>query len=357
MGSGGAYFPGVNALRGLAALLVVVQHAGSFAAQATNTPQVEVLKLDFAMLGVLMFFTISGFVIGLNRHLPTAEFLVRRALRIYPPFWAAYALSAVIVWSIGLQTNWSWVAALLLPSRATPAIYLPLWTLIFEVFFYALAAFAFSLRLSDRALTALALCWIIVIANMNPYLTGMLPILPGALIPFTPYNIFFAFGLICALNFEVLSRYSINQCLAVTVAATVLMVLMPPVPHIATTLVMAIAQSSLLMAVTKLDRWASPATFLGNASYGLFLLHVSAMAVAASLLKGTGLSVGEMWVVLFFIGLAVGVPYGLAEFAFHRAALHAALPLFGRKQAQPEPAGGDGSGYFDDRRGATRSRE
>ena len=354
MGPGGAYYPGVNALRGLAALLVVVQHAGSFAAQATGTPQGDVLKLDFGMLGVLMFFTISGFVIGLNRHLPTAEFLVRRALRIYPPFWAAYALSALIVWSIGLQTTWSWVAALLLPSRATPAIYLPLWTLTSEVFFYALAALVFSLRLSDRALTALALCWIIVIANMNPYMTGMLPILPGALIPFAPYNIFFAVGLICALNFGFLSRYSINQFLAVTVAATVLMTLMPPAPYIVTTLVMAVAQSSLLMAVTKVDRWARAATYLGNASYGLFLLHFSAMAVAASVLKGSGFSVGEMWAILFVIGLAVGMPYGLFEFAFHRAALRRALPLFRRKQAQAAelPA----VVAFDDRGEANRSR-
>ena len=356
MGSGGAYYPGVNALRGLAAMLVVVQHGGSFAAQATNTPQADVLKLDFGMLGVLMFFTISGFVIGLNRHLPTAEFLVRRALRIYPPFWAAYALSALIVWSIGLQTTWSWVAALLLPSRATPAIYLPLWTLTFEVFFYALAAFVFSLRLSDRALTALALCWIIVVANMNPYMTGMLPILPGALIPFAPYNIFFAIGLICAVNFDFLSRYSVTQFLAVTVAATVLMTLMPPVPYIATTLVMAVAQSSLLWRSQGRSAGRAPPTYLGNASYGLFLLHFSAMAVGASLLKGTGLSVGEMWAVLFVVGLAVGLPYGLAEFAFHRAALRAALPLFRRKQAPPQPAELPAGAAFDDRREPNRSR-
>ncbi len=356
MGVGGAYYPGVNALRGLAALLVVVQHAGSFAAQATNTPQADVLKLDFGTLGVLMFFTISGFVIGLNRHLPTREFLFRRALRIYPPFWAAYALSALIVWSIGLQTSWSWVAALLLPSRATPAIYLPLWTLTFEVFFYALAAFVFLLRLSDRALTALALCWIIVIANMHPYMTGMLPILPGALIPFAPYNIFFAIGLICALNFDFLSRYAITQFLAVAVAATVLMTLMPPVPYIATTLVMAVGQSSLLMAVTKVDRWARPATYLGNASYGLFLLHFSAMAVGGSLLKGTGFSVGEMWAILFLIGLAVGLPYGLAEFAFHRAALRRALPLFKPKRAPPQPAELQAIAALGDRREPGRSQ-
>ena len=284
MASAGRYFPGVTALRGLAALLVVVQHAGYFAAQATDTPQADVLRLDFGTLGVLMFFTISGFVIGLNRHLPTAEFLFRRALRIYPPFWAAYALSAILVLAIGLQTTWSWHAALLLPSRETPAIYLPLWTLIFEVFFYALAAFVFSLRLSDRTLTALALCWIVVIATMHPYLTGLRTILPGALIPFAPYNIFFAAGLICALNRDFLARYSIAHCLAVTVAASVLMTLMPPVPHITTTIVTAIAQSSLLLAVTQTDRWASPIDHLGNASYGIFLIHYSAVAVAASLL-------------------------------------------------------------------------
>jgi len=44
---------------------------------------------------------------------------------------------------------------------------------------------------------------------------------------------------------------SASRCLAVTVAATVLMTLMPPVPHVATTLVIALVQSSL------------------NASYGL----------------------------------------------------------------------------------------
>ena len=38
---------------------------------------------------------------------------------------------------------------------------------------------------------------------------------------------------------------SASRCLAVTVAATVLMTLMPPVPHGATTLAMAIARSSL----------------------------------------------------------------------------------------------------------------
>jgi peptidoglycan/LPS O-acetylase OafA/YrhL len=295
-------------------------------------------------------------VIGLNRHLPTAEFLVRRALRIYPPFWMAYALSALIVWSIGAQTTWSWAAALLLPSRETPAIYLPLWTLTFEVFFYALAAFVFSLRLSDRALTALVLCWIIAIANMHPYLTGGLrAILPGALIPFAPYNVFFAVGLMCALNFERLSRYSVTQFLAVTVAATALLSLMPPVPYITTTLVMAVAQSSLLMAVTKVDRWARPATYLGNASYGLFLLHFSAMAVGASLLKGTGFSVGEMWGILFLVGIAVGLPYGLAEFAFHRAALRRVLPLFGRTR-MPRPAELPAVAGIDDRHEANPSR-
>jgi peptidoglycan/LPS O-acetylase OafA/YrhL len=110
------------------------------------------------------------------------------------------------------------------------------------------------------------------------------------------------------------------------------------------------------MAVTKVDRWASPATYLGNASYGLFLLHFSAMAVGASLLKGTNFSVGEMWGMLFLVGLAVGLPYGLAEFAFHRAALRRALPLFGRKRTPPQPAELPAVVGLEDRREANPSR-
>jgi exopolysaccharide production protein ExoZ len=334
MRSGGpGYYPGINALRGLAALLVVVQHAGFFAAQTAGARYSDVVKIDFGTIGVVMFFAISGFVIGLNRHLPTAEFAARRALRIYPAFWAAYALSAAIALSAGKETGFSWPAALLLPSRGYPVVHLPFWTLVFEVFFYALAAAMFSLRLSDRTLTALALCWILVIQTMNPYMTGSIAFLPGALIPFAPYNLFFALGLICALNLDFFSRASINQLLGVAVAATAVLPILPALPHISALLTLGVGLSALLVALTQVERWPRIALMLGDASYGVFLLHYAAILAAATWLAGTALSAFALWPILFLAGVIVGVPFGLAEFSFHRTALRSLLSRFRTRSA------------------------
>jgi peptidoglycan/LPS O-acetylase OafA/YrhL len=332
-----AYYPGIGALRGLAALLVVVQHGGMFATQAAGVPFTNLLKIDFGALGVLTFFIISGFVIGLNRHLPTREFLLRRGLRIYPAFWAAYALSAAIVLLADKPTGFSWAALLLWPQTGYPTIHITFWTLVFEVFFYALAAAVFALRMSDRTLTALALCWMLVIQTMYPYMTGMRPILPGALIPFAQYNLFFAAGLICALNFGSLSRLSIEVLLGFAVAMTALLPLLPPTPHATTLLVLALGLSAILLTVTRIERWPRTMLALGNASYGLFLLHYAPMVVAAVWLANSGYSAGSLWPLMFLIGLAVGVPFGLAEFAFHRAGLRRAL-RFVRRLAAMAPA-------------------
>jgi exopolysaccharide production protein ExoZ len=338
------YFPGLQVLRGFAALLVVVQHAGFFAAQTAGANVTNLVKIDFGTLGVLMFFTISGFVIGLNRHLGTAEFITRRALRIYPAFWAAFALSAAIVAIAGKETGFSFSAFFLLPSRGYPTLFVPAWTLVFEVFFYALAAAVFSLRLSDRVLTSLALLWIIVIQNMHPYMTGTLMFLPGALIPFAQYNQFFALGLICALNLDTFGRFSINQLLIAAIAATAVLPLLPGMTHVTTLLVLGVGLAALVLVLTRVPRWPLAAVLLGDASYGLFLLHYSVIVTASALLAGTGFSAWTLWPILLAIGIATGVPFGLAEYALHRRVTRAVRGYFVSGRAEPAAdAGQSGS--------------
>jgi len=318
------YFPGIHALRGIAALLVVVQHAGHFAAVATGRPEDDLVKIGLGSIGVTTFFTISGFVIALNRHLPTTEFVCRRALRIYPAFWAAYALSSAIALLADHKTNFLWSVLFLLPTRESWAIHLPLWTLIFEVFFYFLAAIVFSMRLSDRTLTALALCWIVAIESMYPYLSGGRPtlsVLPGALIAIAPYNVFFALGMICALNLRLLVRIPLEVLLVVAVVATALLPLLPPHPHVTTFLVLGIGLCSILIASIQVQKWPKYLLRLGDASYGLFLLHYAPMISAAALLAGTGYPAWALFLFMITIGLAVGVPFGLLEYSFHRKSL------------------------------------
>jgi hypothetical protein len=61
------------------------------------------------------------------------------------------------------------------------------------------------------------------------------------------------------------------------------------------------------------------------------------MVVAAAWLANSGYSAGDLWPLMALIGLAVGVPFGLAEFAFHRAALRRALRLVRRPAVAPVP--------------------
>ncbi len=333
------YVPGIHALRGIAASFVVVFHAGHFAALAAGKPSDDIVKVGLGSLGVMMFFIISGFVITLNRHLPPAEFALRRALRIYPAFWAAYALSAAIVAGAGLESYFSWRALFLLPMRDTLAIHLPIWTLIFEVFFYAVATALFALRLSDRTLTVIAVCWIVVVQNMYPYVTGpTLAVLPGPFIPIAPYNVFFALGMICSIHFERLSRIPVETLLIVAVAATAALPLLPAQPHPTTLLVLGVGLSSVMLAATRIARWPRALLRLGNASYGLFLLHYAPMIAAATLLTGAGYTSPALFGIMLLLGFAIGIPFGLAEFGFHRATLRWLLATYFRKPAEARTA-------------------
>src|SRR5215211_6730813 len=112
MNGGRRYFPGMQALRAVAALLVVLQHAIFYACYTAGIDAGPYLKAPFARIGVMLFFCISGFVIGLNRHLPTGVFAVRRALRIYPAFWVTIIIALLML----PDAKFDWWSAALLPA-------------------------------------------------------------------------------------------------------------------------------------------------------------------------------------------------------------------------------------------------
>ena len=91
----------IDALRGVAALSVVLFHihAGSGAAVFSATlPQFVQTLLKHGYLGVQIFFVLSGFVIAYslkNAKIDFAyfsNFVLRRLIRLSPPYWAAIAL-------------------------------------------------------------------------------------------------------------------------------------------------------------------------------------------------------------------------------------------------------------------------
>ena len=98
---------GIESLRGLAALGVVVCHAfGHFYGFTRFSPNPERIVGWACQVGVAVFFVVSGFCIRLpmaralaaddKARLDVRQYLARRARRILPPYWIAIAVSIAV---------------------------------------------------------------------------------------------------------------------------------------------------------------------------------------------------------------------------------------------------------------------
>lgn len=150
----------IQALRGIAALIVVFYHLALFLREGVFPGQSGFLAgpWDQGWAGVDLFFVISGFIMvwTTQNHTPSIKsslnFLWRRATRIYPLWWICAAVMAVyFVIAYGMPAapdrvtgpGEAWGYALksfaLWPQDAPPLLGLG-WTLIHEMWFYLVFA-------------------------------------------------------------------------------------------------------------------------------------------------------------------------------------------------------------------------
>jgi exopolysaccharide production protein ExoZ len=316
------FFPGIHALRFLAAVLVVLEHAAYVSKDYTLLGySIAQPYFSYGRIGVILFFAISGFVIALQRKKPVGEFIAHRFLRIYPSYWLATAVAAFLFWLVARHIQWPSVASILLyPSRVGDDTFtIPYWTLIFEMTFYALAALAFAFRLSDRTLTVIAVLWIVAANLFAPPSTGNYT-LDGAAYSYPGFpNILwsvavqvFPIGLICGVHFEKLRQfgrwpYVIAASIAFLASVAFAELSAPKL------LALGISASCLIVAVADLGgAWRHAVRRLGDASYGIYLLHFPAMLAAATISGGGGL----LW--FFAVGLGCGFPFGLFDRTLYR---------------------------------------
>lgn len=143
----------IDALRALAALLVLWRHVADFFVQADPSGnagghwmQVVADKADVGHIGVIVFFLISGYVIPFSIHpgRPAAvgSFLIKRFFRIFPAYWLSIPLGALTgfwIWKQPFTVQDFLINLTLLQSlvgaRAAEGLY---WTLLAEWTFYAL---------------------------------------------------------------------------------------------------------------------------------------------------------------------------------------------------------------------------
>jgi peptidoglycan/LPS O-acetylase OafA/YrhL len=142
----------LDGLRGLAALLVIVQHCGEIILSSGGSllnPLVETINLG--RVGVILFFLISGFVIpfSFSGDRPLHNFAVSRVLRLYPAYWLSLMLAVIMgpyagqVLSMGEIAGNATMLQKLFGIRNGWGVY---WSLFFELLFYAMCAALFALR-------------------------------------------------------------------------------------------------------------------------------------------------------------------------------------------------------------------
>ncbi len=167
MNSNRAYFDGLQAYRGIAALLVVVHHTyGSFSHfLGLNVPALRSLAA-IGKFGVDFFFVLSGFIIAYTTYQQRGKlhylkhYAMARALRVYTPY-LPISVALLLLYHLlpGLsaaERDTSLITSLFLVPHGLPALSVA-WTLVFEVLFYV----AYSLNFIDRRLwLALVVLWI-----------------------------------------------------------------------------------------------------------------------------------------------------------------------------------------------------
>jgi peptidoglycan/LPS O-acetylase OafA/YrhL len=189
-----------DGLRGLAALWVVLFHLSEGhhidALRAWLPHAVNTAIFDWGHGGVGVFFVLSGFVMALTVDrvrldgVGAGRFVLRRLIRLCPPYWLAIAVSTAILAAKGMHVHAGQLLAnvfFLQGIVGVENISIVFWTLCIEIQFYI--AFAVMTWASDRiapgrgtsrvAIALLALAWPLGL------LAG--PVWSGGFLPFWAY--------------------------------------------------------------------------------------------------------------------------------------------------------------------------
>lgn len=264
----------LDALRGIAALSVVLFH---YFYQYDNIYRHENIAVDWAsmgMFGVELFFMVSGFVIfwTLRRVEYPLDFIVSRFSRLYPAYWCAVIVSSLIVYYFPLQglgislTDTAINLLMFQEFLDVPHVDGVYWTLSVELTFYfwMLILYISGQLHKIEPLLVLWICTSILHSMRAIYLPEAINTL--FILKYIP---FFAAG-ICL--------YKITHMTANKTAIGVLFL------SLASTLIIYSAKAALLFSLFYLIFFLAasgrmkflstkPLVFLGAISYSLYLLH------------------------------------------------------------------------------------
>ena len=329
---GGSRLVGVDALRGLAAIAVCLFHWERIAFGTDTAEQ----RFRLGLLGVELFFVISGFVILMvaERARSVPSFVLARMVRLYPAYLASVALTAVYVLWVGKYDIGAVLVNLTMLQSFVdvPNITNPYWTLAFEISFYGLLTAVLASKALGR-IERLALAWLAAALTYRFLVPGPLGLDPdrplaqlGYILVAPQFAPFFVIGLMVyrlrAGQLRLAGALALAAALALTLFGRTDFAQVPgPVYG----LFACAATAALWRASGPLPRWPAlaPLAWLGTVSYPLYLVHctVANLCVTAAERFGLPAPAAVALSIPLSLALAVLLHYGLerpAASALHR---------------------------------------
>lgn len=329
---------GIQYLRGIAAIAVVIDHSSGMA----NLPKYFGIELFDGFLksgarGVDIFFIISGFIMvvsslksDLAPKLSVLQFLTRRAQRILPLMWLGILSYALL--RLASRGEWDPVGTLtaltLFPAgHVTPTV---IWTLRLELIFYIV--FALSILRQNRYIS-LFLFWAI-----SPFLLSFFaPALNLSGIDadesslslagfinniFHPANIEFSVGVIIGAYYiknrkNELGTWFINPAFLLTILFFGFMLISFHLGLKFNNINSALISSIFAGSIVALAAYAKPQagfwnytfTLLGDASYAIYLFHSHVISAILGVLArhAKGLPIGAVLLICILSSILAGI--------------------------------------------------
>jgi peptidoglycan/LPS O-acetylase OafA/YrhL len=332
MNGGGATLRSLQALRALAALLVVALHALATLRAAGRQSALADAIGPYGHVGVDIFFVLSGLLmVATTAHAApglasAGAFLRARLRRIVPLYWLlTSAKVALLVLVPGMLLGarpadaWHILASyLFLPAygpdgQAVPVLYQG-WTLHYEMFFYA--AFAALLCITRRRLVAALSLAFLALAALAPYASGLVG-------HFYTDSLLLEFLFGCWLGALYVRGWTLPAPAALVSAGLALALVLWQGAGLPRGLQLGMPAALLVAACLSLERrgaWPRMAVLerIGDSSYALYLSHIFVQSLLLRLLLRPGVlqrAPGDLLFVLITAACAVAawVLYRLVE--------------------------------------------
>lgn len=305
-------FVGLQALRAIAATLVVIQHSSYFSCLAAGVDSTTFRAFQLGTTGVFIFFVISGAVMALGTTTESATaFALSRVTRIYPAFFLALGLAYVVLSIAGKQPQITPDASLLLLPTGTlnSSFNIPYWTLIYEMQFYFLLWLAILCRTSHQVRMWLAVGWALIVL-VGTLAGTKVPVANPTIaqIPFAGVNLFFTFGYVMASGMMTKEWRPFFALVVLTSIMSVYANAWSPSYLGLAVLCVAAVFIAIKTEANLVPYWLVKA---GDYSYGLYLAHMSIIVAIYTLAPGW--SLWAMVAVTLPCGLLGGLAFGRLE--------------------------------------------